>query len=164
MISIGKCEASSHSITWGDISPSANSRMLRRSCCCSSVNEKSTVFSSFGPGSNGSYSRPKIYLYSLHEGLAGMGYAVGKWLRFWSDFGVRGHVDAALKPGAYTAIHQAARFTSLLGSCSFCFARRARLLGGRNRPQWRYGPFFSRRSLSREVPAPACFCLPRASG
>src|SRR6266478_824740 len=42
IISTGKCEASSHSITCGAISPSANSRTLRRNCCCSSVNEKST--------------------------------------------------------------------------------------------------------------------------
>src|SRR5712692_5992398 len=42
IISEGKCEASSHSITWGAISVSANSRTVRRSCCCSSVREKST--------------------------------------------------------------------------------------------------------------------------
>src|SRR5437879_4021860 len=42
MISNGKWDASSHSITCGAISPSANSRTLRRNCCCSSVNEKST--------------------------------------------------------------------------------------------------------------------------
>src|SRR6266436_7455813 len=43
MISMGKYDASSHSITCGPISPSANSRTLRRSCCCSSVNANSTV-------------------------------------------------------------------------------------------------------------------------
>src|SRR5882672_1593369 len=43
MISSGKWETSSHSITCGAISPSANSRMLLRSCCCSSVKEKSTL-------------------------------------------------------------------------------------------------------------------------
>ena len=43
MISGGKCEASSHSITCGAISASANSRTVRRSCCCSSVSEKSTA-------------------------------------------------------------------------------------------------------------------------
>src|ERR1700704_1992804 len=53
MISTGKCEASSHSITCGAISPSANSRTLRRNCCCSSVNEKST----------GILGRSKFYLY-----------------------------------------------------------------------------------------------------
>src|SRR5208282_945218 len=42
MISDGKCETSSHSITCGAISPSANSRTVRRSCCCSSVRENST--------------------------------------------------------------------------------------------------------------------------
>src|SRR5215471_11386975 len=61
IISIGKCEASSHSITWGAISPSANSRTLRRSCCCSSVSWKfkraSLSAQSYG------YSRPKIILY-----------------------------------------------------------------------------------------------------
>src|SRR6266404_281262 len=45
IISIGKCDASSHSITCGPISPSANSRTLRRSCCCSSVKLNSTVSS-----------------------------------------------------------------------------------------------------------------------
>src|SRR5258708_8088789 len=45
MISIGKCDTSSHSITCGAISPSANSRTLRRSCCCSSVRLNSTVSS-----------------------------------------------------------------------------------------------------------------------
>src|SRR5258708_3668327 len=68
MISIGKCEASSHSITWGVIAPSANSRMLRRSCCCSSVNEKSTMILC-RPGFSASYSRPKFGLYSLHEAV-----------------------------------------------------------------------------------------------
>src|SRR5262249_26574312 len=43
MISSGKCEASSHSITCGRISPSANSRMDLRSCCCSDVKEKSKI-------------------------------------------------------------------------------------------------------------------------
>src|SRR5262249_25537976 len=43
MISSGKCEASSHSITCGRISPSANSRIDLRSCCCSGVNEKSKI-------------------------------------------------------------------------------------------------------------------------
>src|SRR5438309_2279909 len=43
MISSGKWEASSHSITCGVISPSANSRTLLRSCCCSSVNANSTT-------------------------------------------------------------------------------------------------------------------------
>src|SRR5262249_24077676 len=43
MISSGKCEASSHSITCGRISPSANSRIDLRSCCCSEVNEKSKI-------------------------------------------------------------------------------------------------------------------------
>src|SRR5580658_432040 len=43
MISDGKVESSSHSITWGAISPSANSRTVRRRCCCSSVREKSTI-------------------------------------------------------------------------------------------------------------------------
>src|SRR5215469_15289609 len=38
----GKWEASSHSITWGPISPSANSRTDLRSCCCSGVKVKST--------------------------------------------------------------------------------------------------------------------------
>src|SRR5574340_107656 len=42
-ISDGKREASSHSITCGAISPSANARTLRRSCVCSSVNAKSTM-------------------------------------------------------------------------------------------------------------------------
>ena len=42
MISEGKVEASSHSITCGAISPSANSRTVRRSCCCSLVRENST--------------------------------------------------------------------------------------------------------------------------
>src|SRR5262249_50309408 len=42
---MGKCEASSHSITWGAISPSANSRTLLRSCCCSSVNPYSNIVS-----------------------------------------------------------------------------------------------------------------------
>src|ERR1700733_1400990 len=41
MISEGNFEASSHSMTCGAISPSANSRTVRRSCCCSSVREKS---------------------------------------------------------------------------------------------------------------------------
>src|SRR3954471_9590580 len=40
--SVGNCDASSHSITCGRISDSANSRTVRRSCCCSSVKEKST--------------------------------------------------------------------------------------------------------------------------
>src|SRR6267378_1062666 len=48
----GKHEASSHSITCGAISDSENSRTVRRRCCCSSVNEKSTRpqerFSAFG--------------------------------------------------------------------------------------------------------------------
>src|SRR5277367_2909432 len=43
MISEGNVEASSHSITCGAISPSANSRTVRRRCCCSSVSEKSTI-------------------------------------------------------------------------------------------------------------------------
>src|SRR5215469_15422738 len=43
MISRGKCDASSHSITWGAISPSANSRTPFRSCCCCSVNANSTI-------------------------------------------------------------------------------------------------------------------------
>src|SRR5260370_25262341 len=38
----GNWDASSHSITCGAISVSANPRTLRRSCCCSSVKEKST--------------------------------------------------------------------------------------------------------------------------
>src|SRR5271157_2251523 len=41
-ISSGKCDASSHSITCGAISPSANSRTLFRKCFCSSLNVKST--------------------------------------------------------------------------------------------------------------------------
>src|SRR6202030_3234665 len=41
IISDGNLETSSHSITWGRISASANSRTLRRSCCCSSVSENS---------------------------------------------------------------------------------------------------------------------------
>src|SRR6266478_4848034 len=45
MISTGKCDASSHSIACGAISPSANSRTLRRRCCCSSVKLNSTVSS-----------------------------------------------------------------------------------------------------------------------
>src|SRR5579863_2515069 len=40
----GNCEASSHSITCGAISASANSRTARRRCCCSSVNENSTTY------------------------------------------------------------------------------------------------------------------------
>src|SRR5579864_1715635 len=44
-ISCGKWEASSHSIMCGAISASANSRTVRRSACCSSVNEKSKVAS-----------------------------------------------------------------------------------------------------------------------
>src|SRR5262249_23469803 len=63
MISVGKCEASSHSITCGAISPSANSRTLRRNCCCSSVNVKSTIpleVVSF------IYTQPKSGLYILH--------------------------------------------------------------------------------------------------
>src|SRR5580700_9573013 len=43
MISEGKVEASSHSITCGAISPSANSRTVLRSCCCSLVRENSTT-------------------------------------------------------------------------------------------------------------------------
>ena len=39
--SIGKCCASSHSITCGPISASANSRTVRRRSCCSSVGRKS---------------------------------------------------------------------------------------------------------------------------
>src|ERR1700720_3912422 len=54
----------------------------------------------------------------------------GEVLRFWSDFGVRGHLEAGLKPGAYTAIHQVARFTSLLGSCSFCLFVKPDFQGG----------------------------------
>src|SRR6266404_9327740 len=38
--SIGKCCASSHSITCGAISASANSRTLVLICCCSSFNSK----------------------------------------------------------------------------------------------------------------------------
>src|SRR5689334_1903451 len=39
--SVGKCWVSSHSITWGRISVSANSRMLRRRRSCSSLRRKS---------------------------------------------------------------------------------------------------------------------------
>src|ERR1051325_7052745 len=46
-VSSGKCEASSHSMTCGRISRSANSRTLLRSCCCSSVNSKSIGSSRF---------------------------------------------------------------------------------------------------------------------
>src|SRR5713101_7090629 len=60
----GKREASSHSITCGAISDSANSRTLRRRCCCSSVKEKST-----GPqASFRAYGRTN-YLY--HRGASG---------------------------------------------------------------------------------------------
>src|SRR5579872_6619836 len=45
IISEGNWEASSHSMTCGAISDSANSRTVRRSCCCSSVKEKSTIAS-----------------------------------------------------------------------------------------------------------------------
>src|SRR6266853_6795716 len=59
----GKREASSHSITWGPISESANSRTLRRRCCCSSVKEKSTgPQASFSP-----YGRTN-YLYHTANG------------------------------------------------------------------------------------------------
>src|SRR6185437_9406168 len=43
IISEGNWEASSHSITCGAISASANSRTVRRRCCCSSVRENSTI-------------------------------------------------------------------------------------------------------------------------
>src|SRR5450432_4356290 len=66
MISDGKCEASSHSITCGAISPSANSRTLRCSCFCSSVNVKSTM-SSLAAVFSGIYTQPKFRLYSLHK-------------------------------------------------------------------------------------------------
>src|ERR1700683_3590097 len=49
MISEGNFEASSHSMTCGAISPSANSRTVRRSCCCSSVREKSIERLYHGP-------------------------------------------------------------------------------------------------------------------
>src|SRR6202142_703479 len=42
MSSEGNVEASSHSITCGAISLSANLRTVLRSCCCSSVRENST--------------------------------------------------------------------------------------------------------------------------
>src|ERR1044072_314534 len=45
--SIGKCWASSHSITCGAISASANSRTLVFTCCCSSVNLKFMLFSTY---------------------------------------------------------------------------------------------------------------------
>src|SRR5690348_13547959 len=43
IISEGNWEASSHCITCGAISASANSRTVRRRCCCSSVRENSTI-------------------------------------------------------------------------------------------------------------------------
>src|SRR5882762_2703726 len=72
----GKREASSHSITWGAISDSANSRTLRRRCCFSSVKEKSTgpqeSFSAFGQTNylyhraKGSLWRPSWMVPKLH--------------------------------------------------------------------------------------------------
>src|SRR6195256_6665675 len=59
----GKREASSHSITWGAISDSANSRTLRRRCCCSSVKEKST-----GPQESFSAFEQTNYLYHRAKG------------------------------------------------------------------------------------------------
>src|SRR5882762_4064891 len=59
----GKREASSHSITWGAISDSANSRTLRRRCCCSSVKEKST-----GPQESFSAFWQTNYLYHRAKG------------------------------------------------------------------------------------------------
>src|SRR5580692_2942558 len=41
IISAGNLETSSHSITWGRISASANSRTVRRNCFCSSLSENS---------------------------------------------------------------------------------------------------------------------------
>src|SRR5882757_5382185 len=86
MISIGNFEASSHSITWGAISPSANSRMLRRSWFCSSVKEKSTlalvllcslVLAAPVCSVSAAYSDTKFDLYSLHEGIGQIGVRSG---------------------------------------------------------------------------------------
>src|SRR5580692_684183 len=82
MISIGNFEASSHSMTCGAISPSANSRMLRRSWFCSSVKEKSTVALAYRVACcrraeisilSAAYSDTKFDLYILHEGIGGIG-------------------------------------------------------------------------------------------
>ena len=43
IISEGNLDTSSHSITWGRISSSANSRTVRRNCFCSSVSENSKI-------------------------------------------------------------------------------------------------------------------------
>src|SRR3989449_9151335 len=63
MISEGKWDASSHSITCGAISVSANSRTVRRSCCCSSVREKSNATSG-----EADYSPSNINLYHSRAG------------------------------------------------------------------------------------------------
>src|SRR3979490_205312 len=59
----GKREASSHPITWGGISDSANSGTLRRRCLCSSVKEKST-----GPQESFSAFEQTNYLYHRAKG------------------------------------------------------------------------------------------------
>src|ERR1700722_18415274 len=86
IVSIGNFDASSHSMTCGSISPSANSRMLRRSWFCSSVKEKSTLalvsrveccvacgIARRDRCVSAAYSDTKFDLYSLHEGMSGFG-------------------------------------------------------------------------------------------
>src|SRR3990167_10870034 len=60
--SSAKCAASSHSITCGRISPSANSRTVRRSCSCSSVSLKSTPSPTLLRAKPESLSYPRLSL------------------------------------------------------------------------------------------------------
>ena len=73
--SMGKCCASSHAITCGRISASANSRTVRRRSCCSSVGRKSTNRMYQGQEENGirrivSRSRALMRRSPDHSGLS----------------------------------------------------------------------------------------------
>src|SRR5437879_4561253 len=74
MSSVGKREASSHSMTCGAISDCAKSRTVRWSCCCSSVREKSTRV---GPQA-GVYARTS----NIHTVGCGTGRVKARWCPF----------------------------------------------------------------------------------
>src|ERR1700733_10137150 len=67
----GNFDTSSHSITCGRISPSANSRTVRRNCCCSSVSANSTwPRRSAGLKISGINTEPALQFISQGFGLA----------------------------------------------------------------------------------------------
>ena len=73
---IGKCCASSHSMTCGRISASANSRTVRRSSSCSSVGRKSITRTVQGKRDKGKGKRRKAGQEARRGRLAQTGYAV----------------------------------------------------------------------------------------